>query len=102
MRQSITIMERHMNLVWVAQRIFIKPIQVLLEVIILPGIRLDVQRRIGKTLLRTKTRRFSNTIFLRVAEVLTITSMPQDRKSTRLNSSHVKISYAVFCLKKKK
>src|SRR5690554_7380185 len=26
----------------------------------------------------------------------------QDRKSTRLNSSHVRISYAVFCLKKKK
>src|SRR5690606_40570947 len=26
----------------------------------------------------------------------------KDRKSTRLNSSHVKISYAVFCLKKKK
>src|SRR5690606_40263368 len=26
---------------------------------------------------------------------------PLDRKSTRLNSSHVKISYAVFCLKKK-
>src|SRR5437870_12351428 len=30
----------------------------------------------------------------------TITS--EDRKSTRLNSSHVAISYAVFCLKKKK
>src|SRR5690606_41614265 len=28
--------------------------------------------------------------------------MKLDRKSTRLNSSHVKISYAVFCLKKKK
>src|SRR5690606_41973570 len=28
--------------------------------------------------------------------------VPVDRKSTRLNSSHVKISYAVFCLKKKK
>src|SRR5215813_15043541 len=27
---------------------------------------------------------------------------PRDRKSTRLNSSHVRISYAVFCLKKKK
>src|SRR3989442_5727940 len=27
---------------------------------------------------------------------------PQDRKSTRLNSSHVRISYAVFCFKKKK
>src|SRR5437773_11721459 len=26
----------------------------------------------------------------------------QDRKSTRLNSSHITISYAVFCLKKKK
>src|SRR5690349_23353146 len=41
----------------------------------------------------------------------TITSLPawalltasvRDRKSTRLNSSHVEISYAVFCLKKKK
>src|SRR3712207_6869201 len=28
--------------------------------------------------------------------------LPQDRKSTRLNSSHANISYAVFCLKKKK
>src|SRR5699024_11983075 len=31
-----------------------------------------------------------------------ITSQTEDRKSTRLNSSHVSISYAVFCLKKKK
>src|SRR5688572_31945961 len=29
-------------------------------------------------------------------------SHPTDRKSTRLNSSHSQISYAVFCLKKKK
>src|SRR5690554_7500141 len=29
-------------------------------------------------------------------------SKTSDRKSTRLNSSHVRISYAVFCLKKKK
>src|SRR2546430_9700367 len=29
-------------------------------------------------------------------------AMHQDRKSTRLNSSHSQISYAVFCLKKKK
>src|SRR2546430_12288215 len=28
--------------------------------------------------------------------------VPRDRKSTRLNSSHSQISYAVFCLKKKK
>src|SRR5438105_7308345 len=32
----------------------------------------------------------------------TSTSSSQDRKSTRLNSSHEWISYAVFCLKKKK
>src|SRR5690349_22492850 len=30
------------------------------------------------------------------------TTSCRDRKSTRLNSSHVEISYAVFCLKKKK
>src|SRR5438132_4221123 len=29
-------------------------------------------------------------------------ALPTDRKSTRLNSSHTVISYAVFCLKKKK
>src|SRR5439155_7441423 len=33
---------------------------------------------------------------------LPVESRPQDRKSTRLNSSHVAISYAVFCLKKKR
>src|SRR5947199_1526836 len=31
-----------------------------------------------------------------------VTKLLQDRKSTRLNSSHLGISYAVFCLKKKK
>src|SRR5438067_3016214 len=36
---------------------------------------------------------------LHVAEVEAVRT---DRKSTRLNSSHVSISYAVFCLKKKK
>src|SRR5690349_18302361 len=34
--------------------------------------------------------------------IFIITSFVLDRKSTRLNSSHVEISYAVFCLKKKK
>src|SRR5690554_6431507 len=34
-------------------------------------------------------------------EIFTYTSPRLDRKSTRLNSSHVRISYAVFCLKKK-
>src|SRR4051812_49458157 len=31
-----------------------------------------------------------------------VIELTQDRKSTRLNSSHMSISYAVFCLKKKK
>src|SRR5207302_4620746 len=39
----------------------------------------------------------------RAANVTTLVEIAEsDRKSTRLNSSHVKISYAVFCLKKKK
>src|SRR5207302_10452155 len=42
------------------------------------------------------------TMVLNVALNLTFVPVWGDRKSTRLNSSHVKISYAVFCLKKKK
>src|SRR3989442_6249970 len=43
--------------------------------------------------------------FARGTCTLTLLRLPEaerDRKSTRLNSSHVRISYAVFCLKKKK
>src|SRR5688572_30954604 len=36
------------------------------------------------------------------ADEITVIAITQDRKSTRLNSSHSQISYAVFCLKKKK
>src|SRR5690606_41325790 len=36
-----------------------------------------------------------------LAARLQLLEQEKDRKSTRLNSSHVKISYAVFCLKKK-
>src|SRR5215211_9137066 len=38
----------------------------------------------------------------RLAAVRLPRQQPEDRKSTRLNSSHTVISYAVFCLKKKK
>src|SRR5690606_39903108 len=38
---------------------------------------------------------------LSAADALRRRATQPDRKSTRLNSSHVKISYAVFCLKKK-
>src|SRR2546430_9947765 len=37
-----------------------------------------------------------------VATSVTSSAASKDRKSTRLNSSHSQISYAVFCLKKKK
>src|SRR3712207_8067440 len=37
-----------------------------------------------------------------VTDFLRWTKIASDRKSTRLNSSHANISYAVFCLKKKK
>src|SRR5699024_11397348 len=36
-----------------------------------------------------------------MAQLRFLLQKSQDRKSTRLNSSHVSISYAVFCLKKK-
>src|SRR5438876_11152377 len=39
---------------------------------------------------------------LRVEECQCVALPDEDRKSTRLNSSHPSISYAVFCLKKKK
>src|SRR5436309_7394868 len=48
----------------------------------------------------------SQSILIRSTCVIRITQVDlikiEDRKSTRLNSSHVKISYAVFCLKKNK
>src|SRR5690348_17764057 len=37
-----------------------------------------------------------------ISEAIKIINQSRDRKSTRLNSSHPSISYAVFCLKKKK
>src|SRR3712207_8909777 len=42
---------------------------------------------------------FANALTKRGYEVVSVHS--EDRKSTRLNSSHANISYAVFCLKKK-
>src|SRR5690625_6756988 len=47
--------------------------------------------------LTTKEKRIANLILKEIEDRLTFL----DRKSTRLNSSHVAISYAVFCLKKK-
>src|SRR5690606_41207821 len=51
-------------------------------------------------LVRAKTLKLP-TVFPFLGGVIFLESPRKDRKSTRLNSSHVKISYAVFCLKKK-
>src|SRR5690606_41960256 len=55
------------------------------------------RRRDGQPVLVGGARRVEGAGRVAVGELL-----ERDRKSTRLNSSHVKISYAVFCLKKKK
>src|SRR2546426_8604420 len=57
----------------------------------------DVREGVGPALVANQHR-----VALRVvASVLGTLQDLQDRKSTRLNSSHLVISYAVFCLKKK-
>src|SRR3712207_8214537 len=49
-----------------------------------------------------QSRRFDARFFAVFHEVVGGRAEPLDRKSTRLNSSHANISYAVFCLKKKR
>src|SRR5689334_24416385 len=52
-------------------------------------------------LLNTGARAETIADYLKIADGVIVGNL-QDRKSTRLNSSHSSISYAVFCLKKKK
>src|SRR5690606_36175937 len=54
-------------------------------------VRLFASRNSGASSSIMETQRYLQAVF----------QPEEDRKSTRLNSSHVKISYAVFCLKKK-
>src|SRR6266480_5192150 len=58
-----------------------------------------LEERFGVLLLARTTRSVAPTP---AGEQLIGRLRPADRKSTRLNSSHMSISYAVFCLKKKK
>src|SRR5699024_12411939 len=55
----------------------------------------------GLALYRPAAKQCSNNILQREHRSSKGFAGTQDRKSTRLNSSHVSISYAVFCLKKK-
>src|SRR2546426_6639091 len=65
----------------------------------------QVSRRLGPAVERRASRahRVAKVLARGVAVVVEVRAIrPLDRKSTRLNSSHLVISYAVFCLKKKK
>src|SRR6201989_3665691 len=53
------------------------------------------------TLFRSKVARYKSAKYTVERPLLMGAALAGDRKSTRLNSSHVEISYAVFCLKKK-
>src|SRR3989440_1626887 len=55
-------------------------------------------KRFGSPMMTAASKRAEN----RTIENLRFNMQSTDRKSTRLNSSHDQISYAVFCLKKKK
>src|SRR3712207_6912594 len=57
----------------------------------------SVEQAIQRALAKAPADRFQT-----VSRFVEALEQPQDRKSTRLNSSHANISYAVFCLKKKK
>src|SRR2546426_6948806 len=61
---------------------------------------LDYHRQAGGGAMRQRNTLQTRTLTLLGG--LVESQRPRDRKSTRLNSSHLVISYAVFCLKKKK
>src|SRR5690554_7486292 len=67
------------------------------------GLPVSLMVLIMNALLLTISYKVLGTEFL-IKTVISVVSLTVflDRKSTRLNSSHVRISYAVFCLKKKK
>src|SRR2546427_9331666 len=59
-------------------------------------------RRLGLLPAHAGRRQFHRLVDLDVSGAAAQVACQRDRKSTRLNSSHSQISYAVFCLKKKK
>src|SRR5438874_8774911 len=61
----------------------------------------QVAKDLGVKLVPVETT-WGNAVAAIQANQIDVMFVLEDRKSTRLNSSHVEISYAVFCLKKKK
>src|SRR2546427_977706 len=67
-----------------------------------PDHLLIASRRVGNVLEHLGDRATGDREGVAVQHAVCEQDLHQDRKSTRLNSSHSQISYAVFCLKKKK
>src|SRR5690625_5628444 len=71
--------------------------------VVLRDIMFGDRRRFRELLRHSEERIASNVLASRLKRMSDVGLLTrQDRKSTRLNSSHVASSYAVFCLKKKK
>src|SRR5688572_32294775 len=67
-----------------------------------PSLALLADRIEGKLNIDPAFATLRNEILAKLQDRAEESRFPLDRKSTRLNSSHSQISYAVFCLKKKK
>src|SRR3712207_8345928 len=65
-------------------------------------VELDVVRPLDRANQLQRRGERGKGLFGLAAQGVQFAELGQDRKSTRLNSSHANISYAVFCLKKKK
>src|SRR3712207_8264020 len=76
---------------------FVLPITA--SILVLTGCTGDLWNRISDLEQQMATMAADHRVLPQQIETLQLTV--QDRKSTRLNSSHANISYAVFCLKKK-
>src|SRR4051812_49938459 len=91
--------------------LFARQVEIISEAgrLLLEGVTLGNSRLAGAateiTVLEHKGDEVIHEVFRRLNQTFITPIDPediQDRKSTRLNSSHMSISYAVFCLKKKK
>src|SRR5699024_12088954 len=66
------------------------------------GMRNSARRvALSRKVPRKKTARARPMVYWKISDPITNTAVLRDRKSTRLNSSHVSLSYAVFRLKQK-
>src|SRR5690625_6776262 len=105
--EKIRVLNNHLFIIYILAIILVSIVSyyqlilgLLLAICIVVSFFYTFQRE-KATLNRTKS--YISTLSHRIEKVgeEALLEMPIDRKSTRLNSSHVAISYAVFCLKKK-